>query len=91
MPELGGIIRAGLAGLFGSMVAKGYLSADQAEQVINMVAGIAGIAGVAVWSFITNRLKNMLGTVAASPEVKEVVVTTDDLADSVPNKKVVAG
>lgn len=86
--EIGGIVRALLAGVFGSLIAKGYLNEAQSAQIIEYVVGIAGVVGVAAWSFATNQLKAILKTAAKSPDVKKIEASPD-LANKIPSSKVV--
>ena len=88
MEQVAGIFRAFLASLFGGLVAKGYLSADQAGEIVNMLLGIGGVIAVAVWSFASNKLTSMVQHVAEQPDVK-IIITKADLANSVESSKVV--
>ena len=49
--ELGGIVRAVVAGVGGYLVGKGYV--DQAT--VEQVAGALGVLAVAVWSVVQKR------------------------------------
>ena len=51
--EIGGIVRAIVAGLGGILVAIGYTD----EQTVAVVAGSLATAGVAIWSIVAKRRK----------------------------------
>jgi len=51
--EVGGIVRAVVAGLGGILVAVGYTD----EQTVSLIAGAAATLGTAVWSVVSKRRK----------------------------------
>lgn len=51
--EVGGIVRAVIAGLGGIFVAIGYTD----EQTVSLIAGAAATVGTAVWSVVSKRRK----------------------------------
>lgn len=85
---LAGLVRLWLAAALGGLVAKGYLTAEQFEQIVTYVVGIGGIVILAIWSVVSNTLKKMTETIAERPEIK-AIVAEPDLANSIPSEKVV--
>lgn len=83
--QIGGIIRALMAGLSGYAIAFGFTD----SQWITITAAIVSVITV-LWSIYSNSTHQQIVSVAESPEVKQVVVKDPGLAMSIPSNKVVA-
>lgn len=79
--QIGGVVRALLAYAFGAL----GLSGGWVEVTI----AIGGIIAVGVWSVYSNKITTMIGEIAKSDDVHEVV-TTRKIAMDVPSNKVVS-
>ena len=53
------------------------------------IAGALATIGGLIWSIYSNGLTKLLTQSSESPKVREITVTTEKLADSVPSPKVV--
>jgi len=62
------------------------------DGVSSIAAGVSALVpiGMGVWAAISASLGSRLQSIAKDPEVKQVVVATPAVADSVPSNKVVA-
>src|SRR5690554_6409006 len=87
-PLIAGVIRALVAAAFGGLVAKGFITSEQLEQIVQIALGAAGVTGVIVWSLLSKQLKKLIGYVEKSDEVKEVIAVPE-IANAIPNPKVV--
>lgn len=85
-PQIEGAIRSLILALAGMAVAFGYMKdADW----VSISSGVVALIGF-VWSMYSNNTKNLVAQASRSDEVKKVIVSNDELADSIPSTKVVA-
>jgi long-subunit acyl-CoA synthetase (AMP-forming) len=82
--QIEGFIRSVM--LLGAGFAINY-GIDEASWAI-ITASVVGLAGVA-WSIYSNSTTRMVEQVAKSPNVAQVVVESDKMANSIPSQKVV--
>ena len=84
--QITGQVRIILAALAAYVVGKGWIP----EGYVADFVAIGTVVVMAVWSHLSHSLTSMISSVAASPEVKRVVVTTPSVALAVPSLKVVS-
>ena len=83
--QLEGLLRAIMGILAGYALSVGI--DDQTWLLIT--GGVVGI-GTAVWSWYSHSQKKAIAEVAKDPEVATIVVDSKELADAIPNEKVVS-
>jgi hypothetical protein len=59
------------------------------DEVFVALGAAAITIGIAVWQVVTSRTKDLILTVAKGPDVMEVVLHDEGLADEIPSDKVV--
>lgn len=85
------LLRQAIPFAAGVAVAKGWLTTEQATDLMSLIlqiAGPLGLVGGAVWTYIANTKKSILLSAGQMPEVQKVVVNDASLAAAVPNDKV---
>ena len=83
--QVEGAIRSVVIGMGGFAGAAGYLQDIDWVAIAGALATIGGL----IWSIYSNGIHKLLQQSAESPKVKEIVVTTEKLAEAVPSPKVV--
>lgn len=83
--QIGGIIRSILMAFSGWALEHGFTQ----DQWLAISGGV--IAGVTVlWSYYSNSTKNLIVSVADSPQVHTVIVKDPELANEIPSPKVIS-
>lgn len=83
--QVGGIIRAVMAAFSGWALEHGFTQ----DQWLAITGGVLAAITVA-WSYYSNSTKNLIVSVADSPDVHTVVVKDPALANEIPSPKVVS-
>lgn len=85
-PQIQGQIRSLIISLGSIAGALGYMTGVDWVPIAGAIVTIGGF----IWSWWSNRPKALIEQAAQSQEVKTVVVSTPELATSIPNPKVVS-
>ncbi len=81
-------VRIALYMIFAMLAKQGYSVPDSTTALI---AGIVGILATLAWTVYGTRLNALIAAVAASPDVKKIIVADPAQASAVPSPKVVSG
>ncbi len=83
-PQLEGAVRSFIIALGSVVASAGYLKGFDWVATASVAVSLGGLA----WSLWSNRPKGLIEQVAASDDVS-AVITTKEMADSIPNEKVI--
>jgi hypothetical protein len=85
-PQFEGALRSLIIALGSVAGALGYAAG---ADWVSIASGLVAVAGLG-WSLWSNRPKGLIQQAAQSSHVQEIVVSTPELANSIPSDKVVA-